>query len=138
MTASTFTGLTGTIDRARARIGDDVEAAQREVADIEARMRHIDGLLADPLDEAFRVLRRTVVRATHRLRGARGFTRTAAAPMARHPLAAIGVAFAAGVVASAMAGWVGRRSAALAATPSTLAEFGDDADPRGLSAAHRD
>lgn len=124
----TVATLGATLEGARVGIAKDVEAAHREVASIEARMRGIEGLAADPLDEASRVLSRTMHGAKRRMLRARDLSGITARRVARTPHLAIGAAFAAGVVATAMVGWVSRRSAALAATASTLAEFGDEPD----------
>ena len=106
----------------RDTVEDDATGAHRDLTDLGRRMRRLEDLVVDPLDDAVRTLRRTMRGARRRVQDASDFKAATAYRVKRSPITAIGLAFGAGLLMAGTVAWVSQYAPSLARTESSSSE----------------
>ena len=102
--------------------------AHVDVTDIGRRLRRLEDLVADPIEDAVHVLRRTMRGARRRVQDASDFKAATAYRVKRSPITAIGLAFGAGALMAGAVGLMIHYSSAFARTASSNSSDLDQED----------
>ena len=100
-------------------VADIGAEAHGGVTDISRRLRRLEDLVADPIEDAVHVLRRTMRGARRRVQDASDFKAATVYRVKRRPIAAVGLAFGAGALMAGAVGLMIHYSSAFARPTST-------------------